>query len=156
MVPIASSSCQNGEDMRRTLSVLTLAICSLTWPASADDAHEPAAGTAERKAIMDGIRADWFPGRDVVFVVNYLRVHQGWAWADVSPQNRKGVPVAEGGTALLKQQKDGSWRSIDLRSIPEDPKDPEGYLEASPGFIKNVRKKYPDVPLDIFPQRSRK
>lgn len=117
----------------------------------ADEVHEPAKGSAERKAIMDALRADWFPKQEVVFVVNYLRVHNGWAWIDASPQDAKGVPVSEGGTTLLQKQKDG-WRVIDLSKIPEDPKNPLGMQEASPGFIKNLRKVYPDIPVDIFPK----
>ena len=44
--------------------------------------------------------------------------------------------------------------NFDLSKIPEDPKNPLGAEEASPGFIKNLRKVYPDIPLDLFPARK--
>jgi hypothetical protein len=131
-----------------------LCLVALT-SARADDAHEPAKGSAERKALMDAIRASDFQKGDVVFQVIYLRVHHGWAWADVSPLDRAtSKPVAEGGTVLLHQTGSG-WKTVDLSKIPDDPQNPEGRMEASPGFIKNLRKVHPDIPLDIFPAKKK-
>ena len=121
--------------------------------AKSDLAHAPAAGTAERKAIVDALREDQkqaFQGQKVVYKVHYLKVHKGWAWIDVTPMNEKGEALAEGGPNLLHLDESGQWKVVDLSKVPEDPKDPLGVEDASPGFIRNLRKIYPDVPTDIF------
>ena len=112
-----------------------------------DVVHTPEKGSAERQAIMDALR-----GSDqVVFQVHFLKVHHGWAWADVTPLDSKGQTTAEGGPQLLHLV-DGKWKVLDLSKVPEDPKDPEGAEDASPGFIRNLRKTFPGVPADIFPK----
>jgi hypothetical protein len=118
--------------------------------------HAPAKGSAERKAIMDVLRDDFLKqgGQRVVFQVNYLKVHQGWAWADVTPLDDKGKAVAEGGPALLHYEK-GTWTVVDLTVVADDPDDPLGPMDPSPLYIKNVQKKYPGVPADIFPARRK-
>src|SRR5437660_548703 len=46
-----------------------------------DELHTPAKGTDERQAIMDALRGN----QQVVFQVNYLKVHNGWCWVDTTP-----------------------------------------------------------------------
>lgn len=119
-----------------------------------DIAHTPKVGSAERKAIMDVLREE-YKGQTadrVTFKVHYIKVHGGWAWADVTPLDEKGKAVAEGGSSLLHQEQ-GKWVVIDLSTIEADPNDPLGAEDASPGFIKNLRKKYSDIPTDIFPKK---
>lgn len=118
--------------------------------------HTPAKGSAERKAIMDVLRDDFLKqgGQRVVFQVNYLKVHQGWAWADVTPLDDKGKAVAEGGPALLHDEK-GAWTVVDLSLVADDPDNPMGPMDPSPLYIRNVQKKYPGVPTDIFPARRK-
>jgi hypothetical protein len=122
----------------------------------ADSVHTPAKGDPERKALMDALRDDYkkATGDQVTFMVNYLKVHNGWAWTDITPLGKDGKPVAEGGPQLLHFEKD-KWIVIDLSKIPEDPNDPLGPEDASPRFIKNIQKKYPDVPTDIFPKKRK-
>ncbi|HSQ19686.1 MAG TPA: hypothetical protein VLR92_04850, partial [Blastocatellia bacterium] len=48
--------------------------------ATSAKAHTPAAGSPERKAIMDGLRRD----QKVVFKVHSLTVHGDWAFVDVT------------------------------------------------------------------------
>lgn len=114
--------------------------------------HTPAKGSAERKAVMDVLRDDFLKqgGQRVVFQVNYLKAHQGWAWADVTPLDDKGKAVAEGGPALLHYEK-GAWTVVDLTVVADDPDNPMGPMDPSPLHVKNVQKKYPGVPTDIFP-----
>jgi hypothetical protein len=118
--------------------------------------HTPAKGSAERKAIMDVLREEYFKasGQHVVFQVNHLKVHQGWVWADVTPLDERGKAVGEGGPNLLHYEK-GAWVIVDLSVVAEDPGDPLGPMDPSPRYIKNVQKKYPGVPADIFPPRSK-
>ena len=111
--------------------------------------HVPANGSAERKAIMDALRGD----QDVTFKVHYIKVHGDWCWVDTTPLDKQGHPTAEGGPNLLHRE-NGKWKVMDLSTVPEDPKDPLGAEDASPGYVKNVIKTFPGVPRDIFPKPS--
>ena len=113
-------------------------------------AHIPAAGSAERQAILDALRGD----QEIKFKVHYLKVHDGWCWIDTTPLDKTGHATAEGGPNLLHLE-DGKWKVMDLAQVPEDPKDPLGAEDASPGFVKNVMKTFPGVPRDIFPKPSK-
>jgi hypothetical protein len=108
--------------------------------------HTPAMGSAERENILDALR----DGQDVRFKVHFFKVHDGWCWIDTTPLDKAGKPTAEGGPNLLHLE-DGKWKVMDLSKVPEDPKDPLGPEDASPGFVKNLMKTFPGVPHDIFP-----
>lgn len=118
--------------------------------------HTPAKGSAERKAIMDALRDVYFQGsgQRVVFEVNHLKVHRGWAWADVTPLDGKGRAVGEGGPNLLHYEK-GAWVIADLTGVEDDPDDPLGPMDPTPRYIKNLQKRYPGVPSDIFPAKRK-
>lgn len=116
-------------------------------------AHSPAANTAERQAILDALRAG-SDEKNVVYQVHFIRVHDGWAWVDTTPLNPKTrQPVAEGGPNLLHLV-NGKWSVMDLSKVPEDPDDPLGPEDASPTFVKNLRRTYKGCPADIFPKPS--
>ena len=118
---------------------------------AAAKAHIPAAGSPERKDIMDGLRGD----QKVVFKVHYLKVHGDWAFVDVTPLDDKGKPVAEGGASLMHKE-NGAWKVMDLSVLPEDPDNPMGPDDSTPKFVKAVQKAFPGVPSDIFPPRARR
>jgi len=111
-------------------------------------AHIPATGSAERKAILDGLRGD----QKVVFKVHYLKAHGDWAWVDVTPLDDKGKAVAEGGTSLMHKE-NGAWKASDLSALPEDPDNP--MQEPTPKFVKQLQKAFPGLPADIFPGAGR-
>jgi len=123
-----------------------------------DALHTPPKGDPERKAIMDALRDNYRQqsgsGISVIFQVNYLKVHNGWAWADVTPLDEKGKAVAEGGPSLLHNEND-MWKVIDLSVIPEDPNNPQGAFDPDAKFIKEVQKRWAGVPADIFPKRKK-
>lgn len=112
-----------------------------------DEVHTPEKGSPERQAIMDALRGN----QNVVFQVNYLKVHSGWAWADTTPLDKNGAATAEGGPSLLHQE-NGNWKVMNLSKVPEDPNDPLGAQDPSPTYIRNVIKTFPGVPKDIFPR----
>jgi len=118
--------------------------------------HTPSKGSPERKAIMDALReADKGKfDKPVVYVVNYLKVHNGWAWTDVTPTDDKGQALAEGEQALLNYE-NGIWISKDLSKVADDPNNPLGPEDPSPRYILNVLKVYPEAPPDIFPKKPR-
>jgi len=118
--------------------------------------HTPPKGSPERKAIMDALREGDKSNFDkpVVYKVNYLRVHNGWAWTDVTPLDDKGSALAEGEQALLHYE-NGKWVSKDLSKVADDPNDPLGPEDPSPRYIRNLLKVYPGAPPDIFPKRPK-
>lgn len=146
--------------MKRNFLLLVAVVCLSLGSVSADTLHTPAKGSVERKAIMDVLRENYKhdntdSNQEILFQVHYLKVHNGWAWTDVTPLGAQNQPIAEGGTALLHFE-DGKWSSIDLSTIPADPDNPMGDQEASAGFLKNLHHKYPQVPMDIFPKKKSK
>ncbi len=113
-----------------------------------DVLHTPKTGGAERQAILDGLRR----GTDVKFRVDYLKVHNGWAWIDATPLDaRTKKAVAEGGASLLRLE-ENKWTVVDLSTVPEDPDDPMGVDDLSKVLLANLRKNFPGAPLDIFPK----
>jgi len=118
-----------------------------------DKLREPKRGDAERKVIMDSLRAEKFPGQEakVIFVVKHLRIHNGWAWADVTPQDTAGKSLSDGMSALLHFD-GGKWKSVDLSKLSETSTPSTGDRKgATSHFVKAVLSLYPDVPRDIFP-----
>lgn len=121
-----------------------------------DKLRTPAKGSPERNAILDVLRAEYKSGQgiDVKFQVDHLKVHNGWAWATVTALDEKGKAVGELWPSLLHLE-DGKWVIKDLIAIAEALEDPVGPLEPSRKFLKEVEKKYPGVPADIFPKARR-
>lgn len=66
--------------------------------------------------------------------------------------DEKGKPVAEGGTSLMHKEAAG-WKAMDLSSLPEDPDNPR--LEPTTKFVKQLQKKFPGLPADIFPAKTK-
>jgi hypothetical protein len=136
--------------MRRLIFVLALAALATlsAYGQKADSVHTPAANSAERKAILDAVRG----GEHVVYTVNFIRVHNGWAWVDTTPLDPKTKrPTAEGGPNLVHFS-NGKWAVMDLAKVPDDKNDPMGPEDASPTYIRNLRRTYKGCPADIFPK----
>ncbi len=64
-------------------------------PARAGSAYTPKPGSAERKAIMDALRAPVMQdlGQRVVFVVQHLNVKDGWAFLFGTPRQPNLTPI---------------------------------------------------------------
>lgn len=115
-----------------------------------DPVHSPAANSTERKAILDALRG----GENVIYTVNFIKVHNGWAWVDVTPLDPKThQATAEGGPNLVHLA-NGKWTVMDLTRVPEDKNDPMAAEDASPTFVRNLRHAYKGCPADIFPKPS--
>ena len=126
----------------------------LTRSVIADENHTPAEGTAERTAILAALHKEYTTGSGsaVRFKVNYLKVHDGWAWIKVVPLDPKGKVEGEDWPSLLRNTK-GQWKIIDLIAIAQELDDPVGPMEPSAAFLRAVQKRYPSVPSDIFPTK---
>ncbi len=108
----------------------------------------PAPGTPMRKAILDALREEVrrLHGLEVVFVVDELKVKDGWAWVQTQPQSRDGLSHYEGVPALL-QKRDGVWVVAELVCTEVD--NPE--CIDSPDYFAKLRERFPGVPEDILP-----
>ncbi|WP_349357508.1 hypothetical protein [Stappia sp.] len=121
------------------VALLVALAVTLTVPLSgahAQPAYEPARGTQERKDLMNAIRplVEVRVGAPVEFVVDRLRVSEGWAFAIVSPQRPGGVPIDLSRTLLrdqaevmdtittyvLLRQAYGRWNVVDYAIGPTD------------------------------------
>jgi uncharacterized protein YceK len=117
----------------------------LSGCASVNTAHTPTEGSAERNAIIQATKqALARQGRkNLVLVVPYLKVHNGWAWIQVNPQSADGKQHYESQSGLLQQSTKG-WTLLEW--MPAE----EGTDYAK--YFKNLKAKYPGAPADIFPQ----
>lgn len=121
-------------------SLMGRATAASSATAMAQGAYTPAKSSAERQAILDSLRAEMRRNddRELVFVVQYLKVHKGWAWVTVNPQSPNGDQRYESESALLRKR-GRTWRVLE-RSAGGDAK-----------YFKKLKSKYKSVPMDIFP-----
>ncbi len=115
----------------------------------ADSSLTPQRGDPLRTQVLDGLRSEVkrMHGLDVVFVVEHLRVKDGWAWAHTLPQSRDGQNHYEDISALL-QLKDGVWKVVE---IPCGEVDNPECLDG-PEYFKVLLKRFPSIPTEIFPE----
>lgn len=103
--------------------------------------YTPKKGSAERKAILNGFRAVWLNGsgyKNVIFVVDYLAVKNGWAYLSVSPQSPDGKNHYEGESALMRLQA-GKWKVLQRLG---------GEIECD---LLCLKRKFPQMPTAIYP-----
>jgi hypothetical protein len=123
--------------------------------AQADSAYTPARGSAERKAIMDAMRAHrrQFDPQPVIFVAGYLRVQRGWAWISVRPQSPDGRSRFEDESALLRRS-GGRWRVVEAMTAAGER---EGTpLEDDCAWFQQLRRRFPAAPRAILPAEGRR
>ena len=127
--------------MASLVTSLLLASC-----ASVNTAHTPPDGSAEKNAILQATqRALARQGRkNLVLVVPYLKVHNGWAWIQVNPQSANGKQHYESQSGLLQEKATNEWTLLEWMPAEEG----TDYTK----YFKNLKAKYPTAPPDIFPQ----
>ena len=111
-------------------------------------------GSAEqRQAVLAGLSKKSLTGKIASWKVNILNISGDWAFADVTPLDKAGHPLAEQKVAVLHHihspGADKGWKELDLSKVPADPNEEE----YGPGFQKNVRKTFPFLPKEIFQSR---
>ncbi|MCX6981509.1 MAG: hypothetical protein NTV08_12250 [Verrucomicrobia bacterium] len=125
---------------------------------AADKLHTPAAGSAERTGIMDGLReyykahpyphaAPW-KGR-ITFRVNYLKVHNGWAWIYPEPQSSDPKDSFGENDGYLLHLSEGRWA---VMAMPKMDDNLDGSRAPTTKDIARLQKKYPSLPADIIPK----
>jgi hypothetical protein len=123
--------------------------------AQADSAYTPARGSAERQAIMDALRAHRrrFDPRRVIFVVTYLRVQRGWAWASVLPQSPDGRSHYEDESALLRRRA-GRWEVVETMPAAGER---EGTATGEDcAWFQQLRRRFPALPIAFLPTDGRR
>ncbi|SRR6266481_1153102 len=125
----------------------------------ADELHTPAKGSDERQAIMDSLREEFTNRRgsyytphrgSIVFVVNRLQVHNGWAWTDAYPHSSDPRDSFGEFSGFLLHSQDGRWGVMSLPPMVNDPNDPENLDYPSRKDVEKIRQKFPTAPADIF------
>ena len=126
-------------------ATLLIASLFLSGCASVNTAHSPPEGSAERNAILLAVHnALARQGRkNLVLIVPYLKVHNGWAWIQVNPQSANGTQHYESQSGLLQQQTN-KWTLLEWMPAEEG----TDYKK----YFTNLKTKYPSAPTDIFPE----
>lgn len=143
--------------------VLAIALCLSIWlvhpSAFATDAGTtssntdlgltPLPGNPERKAILDALRDELkrLHGLEVVFVVEHLKVKDGWSWLHTLPQSPDGQQRYEDVSALLQLQ-DGAWKVVELPCTEVDDAECLGGAD----YFTGLMQRFADAPAEIFPR----
>jgi len=126
-----------------------------------DLVHTPPKGSAERQAIMDALRDEYNDRSspvyqahrgEITFVVNFLKVHNGWAWTYAEPHSSDSRDSFGENSGFLLHLENGKWKSMALPQMVDDPDDPENLDYPGPKDVKKIKQKYPSIPSDIFPR----
>lgn len=154
---VATPSKQSAESNE---SVSSVASASSETP---DELHTPPKGSAERQALMDALREEYKTYRNVddkpyrgqiTFVVNYLKVHNGWAWTYDAPQSTDPRDRFGENSGYLLHLADGRWKVMKLPPVVDDPDDPENLDYPTRKDVERMRQMYPSIPTDIFPKQQ--
>ena len=131
--------------------------------AVADKLHTPAEGTAERAAILEGLRRHWQTSRNpddgksykgkITFRVNYLKVHHGWAWVYAEPGSSLRNERFPENSGFLLQLEAGRW---EVMKLPRMDDNGDGAFNPSPADLERIRKMYPTIAPDIIPIDKRR
>jgi hypothetical protein len=128
-----------------------------------EELHTPPKGSTERQAIMDGLREEYRENRNsdgkpyrgnITFVVNYLKVHDGWAWVYADPTSSDPRDQFGENSGFLLHREDGKWKVMNLPPMVDDPDDPENLGYPGPRDIERIKKMYTSIPTDIFPKEQ--
>lgn len=118
---------------------------------AAEKPYTPRPGNPVRKAVLDGLREWVLENHEirVVFVVRYLKVADGWAWAETIPQSHDGTQRYEGLMALLNRTAEG-WKVLHVPSGEEDAPPVDGT------YFEMLLEEVPGLPRAIFPREDEK
>jgi hypothetical protein len=128
-----------------------------------DRLHTPAEGSAERAAILEGLRRHWQTSRNpndgknykgkITFRVNYLKVHHGWAWVYAEPRSSLATEGFPENSGFLLHMKSSRW---EVMKLPRMDDNGDGAFNPSPADLERIRKMYPSVAPDIIPIEKRR
>jgi len=141
------------EKRRQVFLVLIILLMAARSPAFAA-APEKAVitappGSVERILILDALRnkMQHMHGLEMVFIVKYLKVQDGWAWIHTFPQSPDRENRYEDVSALLR--KHGTmWGVAEIACAEED----NNQCIGSPQYFRLLKKRFPRLPAEILPE----
>ena len=109
--------------------------------------YTPEKGTLERSEILEALRSSVYDihHTKVIFVVNYLRIYNGWAWIHTLPRQADGTDQYEDILALLHKEEE--WKILEIPCAEED--NPE--CITSENYFRGLKQRFPDLPECILP-----
>ena len=137
------------------LTFLACAVFSI-----ADEVRTPSIGSAERAAIINVLRFDFYLEKEaalknpkkIIFVVKHLKVKDGWACVNVQP-TRDGKDEGEPRWKLLRLV-EGVWEDVDYfgKLFPfASEEETLDALDMKKGTVDKLLVKLPGCPKEIFP-----
>lgn len=130
---------------------MTFAFTPFTTQADAVDEasdHRPVSADPQQKAVLDALRKEmkhaW--NLDVIFVVEYLKIYQGWAWIHAWPQSADSKNKYEDMFGLF-QLRGSAWEAAE---IPCTEVDNPNCID-SPDFFSHLKTRFPQMPVQILP-----
>src|SRR3954464_3779593 len=85
--------------------------------------------SSEQKAVLSGLSRKSPNGKIASWKVNILNISGDWAFADVTPLDKAGRPLAEQKVAVLHHVRDSGrdqgWKELDLSKVHRDPNEEE-------------------------------
>ncbi|MEP6811061.1 MAG: hypothetical protein ABI992_12525 [Chthoniobacterales bacterium] len=121
------------------------------------EVQQPAAGSPDRKAILDGLRenevmrrlsAEW--KAKIVFSHVTIRQAKDWAWVVASAQTEDEKHIIEPLSSVMRE-KGGRWQVVEFISDEVAPADnPEAAYRA---WRAQFMGRHPDCPARIFPEK---
>ncbi|MGD2035891.1 MAG: hypothetical protein PVF73_12585 [Bacteroidales bacterium] len=112
------------------------------------EVYTPEKGTTERQEILDALREEVYKIHhiEVIFVVNYLKVYDGWAWVHTLPQNADGTNRYEDILGLIRKEGE-SWSVLEIPCAEED----NPRCITSTEFYRELINRHPGLPECILP-----
>ncbi len=105
----------------------------------------------ERRPILNSLRG-FAPELDLIFVVRYFKVKNGWAWVETNPRSRDGWGQYEPIDALLYKEK-GKWVKKHVKPCcGEWEEDPWKDVKGIEGYYRKLMQLFPGVTRDLFPK----
>ena len=128
--------------MKRSVILIStfFAICFATLSVSAQTDYTPAKGSAERTAILNGVRK-YRKVPSEVYTPRNFKVQNGWAFVSADDPNEPGVDTLA--FDVLLQKSGNNWKVVAEVSHDEGTN-----FEKE---IKRIRKKFPKAAASIFP-----
>jgi len=131
--------------------------------ALADKLHTPLDGSAEREAVLDGLRRHWqassnpddgktYRGK-ITFHVGYLKVHHGWAWVNADPRSSIPKERFPENSGFLLHLNSGRWQVMKMPPMDDNG---DGAFNPTPADLARIRKMYPSMAADVIPVEKRR
>lgn len=113
-----------------------------------ENVYTPEKGSGERKEILDALREELFELHHikVIFVVNYMKVYEGWAWLHTLPQEADGSDQYEDILALIHKE-NTQWIVLEIPCAEEE--NPQ--CITSKDYFEGLKERFPELPECILP-----